>query len=239
MLKELLSILRSEEPLKAVGANFSEMLEQCLDLVRRSGGVFFRHSISVDEREQIRRQDVRVNKLERRIRKQVLTHLSVDASGPELPYCLLMINLVKDVERIGDYAKDLVDLVTLTGRPLPDDELTAQLQEIHSQVEADFQAACEVIQAADRPRAVNLIREGRAVVDRCDALIQNIAHSHHPAGTTATLVLAARFYQRIAGHVLNLLSSVVMPLHKLGYYDEDDIAKSAKIASGGEAAQKS
>jgi hypothetical protein len=37
------------------------------------------------------------------------------------------------------------------------------------------------------------------------------------------LVLATRFYKRIGGHVLNVLSSVVMPLHKVDYYDEDEV----------------
>ena len=33
-------------------------------------------------------------------------------------------------------------------------------------------------------------------------------------------MLATRFYKRIGAHVVNVLSSVVMPLHKLDYYDE-------------------
>ncbi len=33
-----------------------------------------------------------------------------------------------------------------------------------------------------------------------------------------------RSYKRISGHVLNVLSSVVMPLHKIDYYDEDEVA---------------
>jgi hypothetical protein len=37
--------------------------------------------------------------------------------------------------------------------------------------------------------------------------------------------MGARFYKRIAAHVLNVLSSVVMPLHKLDYYDEKRLAE--------------
>ena len=40
---------------------------------------------------------------------------------------------------------------------------------------------------------------------------------------TAAQVLGTRYYKRIGGHVLNILSSVVMPLHKIDYYDEDSI----------------
>ena len=50
-----------------------------------------------------------------------------------------------------------------------------------------------------------------------------LAGSDHGAGVTTALILGARFYKRIAGHVLNVLSSVVMPLHKLDYYDENAI----------------
>ena len=225
MLKELLSLFRSGEPLKEMGGNFTEMLGLSLELVKKAGEVFFRHSVSPEEHTQIRKRDVRVNKLERRIRKQVILHASVQRNSPDLPYCLLLMSLVKDVERIGDYSKDLVDLVALTEEPLPDDELVAQLREIRSAIEADFQAACEVFDSADRERAIDLIRGGRDMVGLCDALIKNIAHSKHPASVTAVLVLGTRFYQRIAGHVLNLLSAVVMPLHKLDYYDEKDIAK--------------
>ena len=34
------------------------------------------------------------------------------------------------------------------------------------------------------------------------------------------MVLGARYYKRIESHLLNILSGVVMPLHKLDYYDE-------------------
>jgi hypothetical protein len=40
------------------------------------------------------------------------------------------------------------------------------------------------------------------------------------------VVMGTRFYKRIAAHVLNILSSVVMPLHKLDYYDEDLLPES-------------
>ena len=36
-------------------------------------------------------------------------------------------------------------------------------------------------------------------------------------------MLATRYYKRIGGHVLNILSSVVMPLHKVDYYDEEEL----------------
>ena len=34
------------------------------------------------------------------------------------------------------------------------------------------------------------------------------------------MVLLTRFYKRVGGHLLNVVSSVVMPLHKVDFYDE-------------------
>jgi hypothetical protein len=36
-------------------------------------------------------------------------------------------------------------------------------------------------------------------------------------------VLLTRFYKRIAAHLSNVLSAVVMPLHKLDYFDEREV----------------
>ncbi|MCP5112510.1 MAG: PhoU domain-containing protein [bacterium] len=222
-------MFRSKAPLGEMGEQFYEMLRQSLSLLRRAGDIFFRGVATSAEREEVQQADIQINKLQRRIRKQVIVHLSVKGNSRDLPYCLLLMSLVKDAERLGDYAKDLVGLTGLSNLDLPDDEITAELREIRSQVEGDLEAASEVIKTADRDRAIDLIRAGRDQVSRCEALIPNIAHSSYSAGTAATLGLAARFYMRISGHVLNLLSSIVMPLHKLDYYDEKDIARAEKL----------
>ncbi len=73
---------------------------------------------------------------------------------------------------------------------------------------------------SDEEGAVELIRQGRDTNHRCDALINRIAKSDYDAATTVAVTLATRFYKRIGSHLLNILSGVVMPLHKLDYYDE-------------------
>lgn len=223
MLRELLNLFRSGEPLRAMCENFAKMMSLSLELVKKGGEAFFAQSAEEEERRAIQQQDVEVNKLERKIRKQVVVHLSVGSNAVDLPYCLALMSLVKDVERIGDYAKDLVALVDLAAGPLPEGELTAELRALRQRIENEFGAACKVFDTCDREGAVALIRQGRESLDACEGLIRKIAQSSLAPGPAVQLALAARFYERIAGHVLNLLSGVVMPLHRLDYYDEKDI----------------
>lgn len=172
---------------------------------------------------EVKKADIQVNKLERRIRKRLITHLTLDANTADAPYCLLLMSLVKDVERLGDYAKNLAEVYADGGAALPSDEIRDELAEIRSSVEATFGAVVEVFQASDSRRAVDLIREGRSTLKRCDALVARIAASEHSSATTVTLVLGTRYYKRIQGHLLNILSGVVVPLHKLDYFDEKDL----------------
>jgi phosphate uptake regulator len=176
-----------------------------------------------EERTALFKRDVQVNKLERAIRKQVIAHLSISGNRASLPYCLLLISLVKDVERIGDYTKNLAEAPEYYDGSLPDDAAIAELREIRSGVETAFAATSAVFEASDRERALALIRQGRDLTHRCDLLVERISRSDYPASLTTATVLGARYYKRIAAHILNVLSSVVMPLHKLDYYDESEL----------------
>ena len=130
------------------------------------------------------------------------------------------MSLVKDVERMGDYAKNLSEIHYEGGGPVPDDENGAEIRAIRSSVEETFAAVNEVFGTSDADTAMGLIRQGYDVNRRCDKLIARVAGSSYDAATTTSLVLAARYYKRIEAHLLNILSGVVMPLHKLDYYDE-------------------
>jgi phosphate uptake regulator len=220
MLRELISIFKAANPLGRMGDNFAKMLGLTQDQTIRAGKIFFNKPPSPEERTKIYKQDVKVNKLERKIRKQVIAHLSIGGNSADVPYSLLLMSLVKDVERIGDYAKNLAETLDVSGAILPDDETVAELREIRQEVEVAFEAVAEVFARSDEEEAVELIRQGRDMTHRCDALIDRIAKSDYDAATTVAVTLGTRFYKRIGAHLLNILSGVVMPLHKLDYYDE-------------------
>jgi phosphate transport system protein len=223
MFRELLSVFRTSDPLRAMEKNFSAMLIIAYEMVISAGSMCFSGEATPEARTELYQRDVRVNQLERQIRKQVVAHLSITGNRPDVPYSLLLVSLVKDVERIGDYAKNLAELDDVYPGALTEDETTRELQQIRRDAEESFKALSVVFGNADRERAVELIRQGRDAAHRCDALIGRIARSDYDARTTTALVLATRYYKRVGGHVLNVLSSIVMPIHKIDYYDEDEI----------------
>lgn len=223
MLRDLMSLFGSNDAITRMGEDFSRMLELTRGLTLAAGRSFFDERPTPDERSSIYEQDIEVNKLERAIRKQVIAHLTIGSAREDAPYCLLLVSLVKDVERIGDYCKNVAGIYEDGGGPLPGDECEAELREIRSVVEETFRVVGRVFSESDAEAALQLIRRGREVNHRCDALVSRIASSDYDAATTTSMVLAARYYKRIQAHLMNILSGVVMPLHKLDYYDEDSL----------------
>jgi len=224
MFREFFSIFQSDDPLNAMAERFTRMLALTSDMALAAGRIFF-DGAPREGRQALYEQDIQVNKLEREIRKLVVTHTSVRSRPVDVPYCLLLLNLIKDVERLGDYAKNLAELIVVSDAPPPDDAHGAELRAIRAHVEQMFRDTPGVIGSADRPRALTMIEEGRAYTKRCDALMKAVAASGYDSRTAVVMALAGRYYKRFAAHLLNLLSSVVMPLHKLDFFDETAVIR--------------
>tara|TARA_B100001123_G_scaffold356661_1_gene410439 strand:- start:1370 stop:2062 length:693 start_codon:yes stop_codon:yes gene_type:complete len=228
MLLELLSIFRTNNPLRAIGDSFAKMFTITNEMTISAGNMLFEGHANPELRTLLYQKDREVNKLQRTIRKKVVAHMSVAGHRADVPYCLLLMSLVKDVERLGDYAKNLSEVIDLRHSVLPDDEITSELGEIRSGVESAYQLALDVFTTSNSERAIELIAQGRDLAHRCDALLGKISRSKYDAASTTAAVLATRYYKRIDSHVLNILSAVVMPLHKVDYFDEKEITTETK-----------
>ena len=223
MFDEILRIFRPGNALGEMGENFTKMLSLANEMTRAAGEIYFREVTAPEVRSRLYESDVEVNRLERLIRKQVVAHLATRGNTTDVPYCLLLMSLVKDVERVGDYTKNLGEVLDIYSGDLPDDDIVGELKAIRHGVEEAFQAAATIFAESDREQALAFLRKGKDYARRSDGLLARIVGQDYDAGKVAALVLGARYYKRIGGHLLNVLSSVVMPLHKIDYYDEDEV----------------
>ena len=218
-LRGIVDVFFSDEDAMNVAFASGEGKKLSREITISAGKIFFDEA-GTEEPRQISKRDVAINKLERDVRKQVIAHLTLGSNAGDVPYCLLLMSIVKDVERIGDYAKNLAVVRDDGGSAVPQDELGNELRAIREVVEGTFGRVNRVFVSSDAEAASELIAGGRLVNKRCDALIAKVAASGYDAATATSVVLGARYYKRIGSHLLNVLSGVVMPLHKLDYHDE-------------------
>ena len=223
MFREFISIFQSGDSLQRVSEKFTNMLTITGDMAVAAGRIYFDGNTDPAALQEIREQDVKVNRLERRIRKLIVAHLSIRHDSVDLPYCLYLMSLAKDVERLGDYAKNLSELVEIAGGAPPDDERAAELQAIRVSVEQMYRDAATATSGGDEALALRSIQQGHQLTMRCEALLRKIAAADYPPQTAVALALGTRYYKRFSGHLINIFSSVIMPLHKLDFFDEDEI----------------
>jgi phosphate uptake regulator len=225
MWSELLNILRGTkgDTMEVLGQRFMEMLSTAQQMHSLVYPHVFDHSITLDKRAKIYELDIKVNKAERAIRKQIVAHLSLASPRQDLPHCLIVLLLTKDVERIGDFIKNIAEVSELGGSVVAEGPLRTELERLTRIAVELFEATPAVISQDDPERALDLLHRGRGAAKRADMLIKEIAKTEMPSAQTTSLVLLTRFYKRINAHLVNLLSSVVMPIHKIDFYDEDDL----------------
>ncbi len=217
MWKELFQVLSDNNPVEPMTQELMQMLEITKEMSSLVHEHVFDQDFGVDQRAAIYKLDIKVNKLERSIRKRVITHLSV--SHDHVSYCLLLMSLIKDAERVGDYLKNISEVPELGGAEIPEGPLKSELKEIISLAVEMLKTTPDILANEDTDRATDLLQLGRNTGKRCDVLLVELAKSDLTAAQTTSMVLLTRFHKRLGAHLLNILSSVVMPLHKIDFYD--------------------
>jgi len=169
-------------------------------------------------RDEIYDRDRDINTRERDIRRRVISHLAARPSEHEIPTAFVLTSLVKDAERIGDYVKNLYETHFI--HELERDVYDRYYDGIRTQVKALFRRVREAFREGNADKARSAITTGRELMRTCENAIREIAESEGPVSQAVALVLIGRHFKRIAGHLVNIATAVVMPADKLDYYDE-------------------
>lgn len=167
----------------------------------------------------LRTTDGRVNEAEREVRRELVVHASVHG-GIDVPEILIYMSIVKDIERIGDYAKNLYDIAA-DGVVLDQGELMSEVLGLRTQLSNMISEVAEGFRDRDGSRARALFRTGDALQDDFDQRVSDLVTGRVGEPYAVAYALTYRYFKRIVAHLMNVLSAVVMPLDRLDYFDED------------------
>lgn len=116
------------------------------------------------------------------------------------------MQLVRDLERIGDYAQDIAELAVKLF-PYPTHECMPQIEEMAHQVQAMLAASLVALADLDAESGKR-IKELDTIVDEAyDRLYDRLAHQRDVKGVVEPLLLLAlviRHLERMADHATNI-----------------------------------
>jgi phosphate transport system protein len=219
-LVSILDLFRRDDWSNELVESICAMMETGADMFGYAMGVIIRGEPDTNPQERIYGRDRGINERVREIRRRVVARLAIGASKADVPTALIFMNAVKDVERIGDYMKNLYEVAHLmppgADRAVYREHLGPRAEEIERFFARTLQAFAE----SDPEVARDVIERTRRFGKQAEVTITELTHGDLPTADTVCLVLAIRFLKRIALHMNNVATTVVVPIDNLDFYDE-------------------
>jgi phosphate uptake regulator len=218
MLKELLVIFQKHSKLDQAYKRSFEMLDITREMFL-GAKQSLRTSDSSKFDKKIFEQDKEINRYEREVRRDVFQHLTI--SGTEDLYSgLLLISIIIDIERLGDYTKNIFELALNHPAKLKGGKFKEDLKKVEDAVEDSFTRVRKVFETADAVDAEELIKEYLWVNKLCDQRVIDYmkeADSRISSGDAVSLAMYFRYLKRINSHLRNIATSVCNPFDRIGF----------------------
>jgi phosphate uptake regulator len=218
MWHDLIKLWKSNNLLDEAWNRSFEMLEICQEMFYEGVRVL-RDTDGGDINKEIRKKDKTVNKYERKVRREILTHLAVQGTM-DIPASLVLVTIVIDIERIGDYNKNIMDLVKYYPDPLQGGRYEGDLKRIENAIKDSFGRVINCVKESDVESALQLISDYGWINEVCDECIASLVMGEDKSlsnGRSAALAMYFRYLKRINAHFRNITSSVVNPFDRIGY----------------------
>ncbi len=175
----------------------------------------------------IRETDQRINLTEQELRSELVVHVSV-RGGADIGSVMGYTLLLKKIERIGDQAKNILELaeqgVSLTGTP-EIESLLAGRQAVSSL----FVEVGELLSASavDPAAIADFSARADAVADGHRSKIEQFMASELPGREVVPLAIYHRYLRRIVANLAGVLRDASEPIHRAdgfdgGEHDADD-----------------
>ena len=219
MLKEFFNLLKSDSLFEQALSECHEMLEIVREMFNSSTNSLRNPKIEAHPLN-IYEMDKKINHFERDVRRKIMTHLTVNPQQ-DLSSGLVLVSVVIDIERMGDYTKNIYDLAV----KYPEKLSTGKYEDAISKMEDDVKNYLNQTIDAFKNQDIEL---GRKLMEEYKTDISSVSNeivnevvaskdSELSAGQASALCLYLRYLKRISAHSRNLISSIVNPFERIGY----------------------
>jgi len=219
MFKNLLDFWKGKDFMSEVLSEFNGMLEDAMLMFRSSYGKLVHGEDSQVMEQEVYDLDQRINARQKDIRKRIIEHLSVNPSV-DVMACLLLMSVTKDAERLGDFAKNLYENSVLLVKPFDTKTYNELFGDIEEKILDLFVHTRDAFIESDEDKAKKAWEFQRSIKRRCDDVIYKVSRSELAVNEAVCLALTARYLRRIASHLTNIATSVIVPLSDLDYFHD-------------------
>ncbi|HIA22935.1 MAG TPA: hypothetical protein EYN76_00655 [Candidatus Marinimicrobia bacterium] len=220
LFKDVINLWKADDLLSQSWDESYKMLNLSHEIFQQAL-IYLRNGENIDTLKALKKRDKEINEYQRDVRRKVLTHYAVEQDTSNMADGLILINMVVDIERIGDYCKNILDLAINHDQSIKSSEISEDLAMIEEEAKSRFEKTIQAIQAQDVEIAKSLM-EGykEQMTGKSDEIVNGILKDELHFGSearTASIALYARYLKRIGAHLKNITTTLVNPFDAIGY----------------------
>ncbi len=167
--------------------------------------------------------DKLVNKREIDIREKILMHMAFGADKVDIAPSLSLSSIVIDIERIGDYCKNMYELIEIYPEKLQDDDYITKLREISDEISTEFDVTYVAFKESDEDKADYVMKKHLELNKELEHLLRETAQNESLKPRKAIIiVLLTRYLKRVSAHLKNIASAIRNPYPKISFQPESE-----------------
>lgn len=167
--------------------------------------------------EDIRATDHRINQAEQDLRAELVIHATVQGTG-DIASVLGFILLLKKIERIGDQAKNILDLAE-AGVRLSDMQDADELSAEQAEVSALFEVASRLLTDPTQDETEAFVNQISGLISEYQTRIDTYVTSPRPGYEVVPLAIYSRYLKRIVANLRGVVGIAIDPLPQIDYLD--------------------
>jgi len=219
MFKQIFELFKSDSLYEQAIGECHEMLEIVREMFNESMQSL-RQSDTADIPIDIYAMDKKINEFERDVRRKVMTHLAV-GGREDLGSGLILVSVVIDIERMGDYTKNIYDLAVQHPKKLSSGNFEEAVSKMEQSTKEFLNKAIDAFKSQNIEQARKLMVDYKTDISSASNDIVNGIisgkNNEFSGDEGGALCLYVRYLKRIAAHSRNLVSSIVNPFERIGY----------------------
>jgi phosphate uptake regulator len=220
LFNDVINLWKADDLLSQAWDESHEMLNLSHEIFQQAL-IYLKKGENIDTLKTLKKRDKEINEFQRDVRRKVLTHYAVEQDTTDLADGLILINMVVDIERIGDYCKNILDLAINHDQSINSSEISEDLAMVEEEVKSRFEKTILAIQSQDIEIARSLMKGyKKQMTGKSDEIVNGILKNELHFGSearTASIALYARYLKRIGAHLKNITTTLVNPFDAIGY----------------------
>lgn len=223
MFKKWLAIFKKDTLMDRAYKRSFMMLDLTREMfLKAKESLRFREDKDVDLN--VRDRDLEINRYEREVRRDVFNNLAVGGTV-KLPSALILVSIIIDIERIGDYTKNIVELALAHPGKLKGGKFEKDLQRVEAAVEDNLVKTRACFEFGDKSAALKLLEKNKWVNDVCDDSLESLIKEEDKdirPGDAVALGIYFRWLKRINSHLRNITTSIINPFDRIGFEPKEN-----------------